>query len=77
MVHDIYAMYLTHYYTQRAKGQLRSSPGHSLSTVKAYLVKEWMLVLHHLVLIFIFLPITLVGSLELRGCNQRISVKVS
>lgn len=67
MVQDIYAMYLSHYYTQRAKGQCRSPQGHSPQTVKAFLVKEWMLVLHHLVLIFVFLPITLVGSLEVRG----------
>lgn len=70
MAHDIYAMYLTHYYSQRAKGQSRSPQGHSPHTVKAFLVKEWMLVLHHLVLILIFLPITLVGSLEVRGCSQ-------
>lgn len=63
MAQDIYAMYLTHYYTQRVKGQSRSPGGHSPQTVKAFLVKEWMLVLHHLVLILIFLPITLVGSL--------------
>lgn len=64
MAQDIYAMYLTHYYTQKVKGQCRSPQSHSLQTVKAYLVKEWMLVLHHLVLILIFLPITLVSPLE-------------
>lgn len=59
MAQDIYAMYLTHYNTQKVKGQSRSPQGHSFQTVKAYVVKEWILVLHHLVLIFICLPITL------------------
>lgn len=67
MAQDIYAMYLTHYYNQKAKSQSRSPQGHSPQTVKAFLLREWMLVLHHLVLIFIFLPITLVGFLEVRG----------
>lgn len=64
MAQDIYAMYLTHYNTQKVKGQSRSPQGHSFQTVKAYVVKEWILVLHHLVLIFICLPITLVSPLE-------------
>lgn len=64
MAQDIYAMYLTHYHIQMVKGQSRSPRGHSPQTVKAFLVKEWMLVLHHLVLIFIFLPIALVSMLE-------------
>lgn len=71
MAHDIYAMYLTHYYTQKVKGQSRSPQGHSFRTVKAFLVKEWILVLHHLVLIFICLPITLVSPLEGWVRNQR------
>ncbi|XP_070685634.1 TLC domain-containing protein 3A-like [Pempheris klunzingeri] len=59
MAHDIYAMYLSHYHTQRVRGQCSSDIGHSLHTVKAFLLKERMLVLHHLVLLLIFMPITL------------------
>lgn len=61
MAYDIYAMYLSHYHTQRVRGQSRSYSSHSLQTVKAFLSKDWMLVLHHLVLLLIFMPITLVS----------------
>ncbi|XP_034557320.1 TLC domain-containing protein 3A-like [Notolabrus celidotus] len=59
MAYDILAMYLSHYHTQRVRGQSSSYSGHSAHTVKAFLRKDWMLVLHHLVLLLIFLPITL------------------
>lgn len=52
MVYDIYAMYLSHYHTPRVTG-------HSLQTLKAFLRKDWMMVLHHLALVLIFMPITL------------------
>ncbi|XP_031733659.1 TLC domain-containing protein 3A [Anarrhichthys ocellatus] len=52
MVYDVYAMYLSHYHTHRVTG-------HSLQTLKAFLMKDWMMVLHHLALVLIFLPITL------------------
>ncbi|XP_068562037.1 TLC domain-containing protein 3A-like [Cebidichthys violaceus] len=52
MVYDVFAMYLSHYHSQ-------SFTGHSLQTLKAFLMKDWMIVLHHLVLVLVFLPITL------------------
>lgn len=62
MAFDIYAMYLNHYHIQRVRGHSRSYSSHSLQTVKAFLVKDWMLVLHHLVLLLVFMPIALVGT---------------
>ncbi|XP_022623352.1 protein FAM57A [Seriola dumerili] len=59
MAHDIYAMYLSHFHNQRVRGQVSEHSGHSLQTVKAFLVKDWMLILHHLTLLLIFMPITL------------------
>ncbi|XP_054457808.1 TLC domain-containing protein 3A-like [Anoplopoma fimbria] len=59
MVYDIYAMYLSHYHTQKVRGHSGLYSGHSLQAVKAFLTKDWMLVLHHLVLLLVFLPITL------------------
>ncbi|XP_068174057.1 TLC domain-containing protein 3A-like [Antennarius striatus] len=59
MAFDIYAMYLSHYFSQRVRGQSEAYSSHSLRTVKGFLKKEWMLVLHHLVLLLIFMPITL------------------
>lgn len=57
MAYDIFAMYLSHYHTQRVRGQ--GGSGHSAHTVKAFLRKDWMLVLHHMTLLLVFLPITL------------------
>ncbi|GAA6218780.1 protein FAM57A-like isoform X1 [Lates japonicus] len=59
MAHDIYAMYLSHFHNQRVKGQVSAHSGHSLHTVRAFLFKDWMLILHHLALLLIFMPITL------------------
>lgn len=60
MAQDIYVMYLSHFHIQRVRGHSSSYSSHSLQTVKAFLAKDWMLVLHHLVLLLIFMPITLV-----------------
>ncbi|XP_053728122.1 TLC domain-containing protein 3A-like [Synchiropus splendidus] len=59
MAGDIYFMYLTHFYNQRVKGHTSPETTHSLKTVKAFLIREWMLVLHHLILLLVFMPITL------------------
>ncbi|XP_028275790.1 protein FAM57A-like [Parambassis ranga] len=59
MAFDIFAMYLTHYHTQRVRGRSSVPCGHSLQTVRAFLTKDLMLVLHHAALLFIFMPITL------------------
>ncbi|XP_024910627.1 protein FAM57A-like isoform X2 [Cynoglossus semilaevis] len=59
MAYDIYAMYLTHFYTQRDKSAEGAHSRHSLHTVRAFLLREWMLVLHHLVLLVVFLPVVL------------------
>lgn len=69
MAHDIYAMYLSHFYNQRVKGQVGAHSGHSLQTVRAFLFKDWMLILHHLALLLIFVPITLVRS-ERSHCHS-------
>ncbi|KAM4565662.1 TLC domain-containing protein 3A-like [Odontesthes bonariensis] len=59
MAFDIYAMYLSHYHTERVRGGSGSHSSHSLQTVRAFLIKDWMLVLHHVALLLIFMPITL------------------
>ncbi|XP_030007427.1 ceramide synthase-like isoform X1 [Sphaeramia orbicularis] len=59
MANDIYAMYLSHYHTQRVKGHMSTYRRHSFQTMKEFLIREWMLVLHHVVLLLVFLPITL------------------
>lgn len=66
MAFDIYAMYLTHFHTQKARGHI--SGHHSRQTIKAFLCKDWMLVLHHVALFFIFMPITLVRTTGKSHC---------
>ncbi|KAG7470662.1 hypothetical protein MATL_G00116180 [Megalops atlanticus] len=58
MSYDIYAMYLSHYYTYQVKGY-KEYREHSLYTLKAFFRRDFLLVLHHAVLLTIFLPITL------------------
>ncbi|XP_019950574.2 TLC domain-containing protein 3A [Paralichthys olivaceus] len=59
MALDIYAMYLSHFHAQGGKDPGRAPSGHSLQTVRDFLHKDWILVLHHLTLLLVFLPITL------------------
>lgn len=66
MAFDIFAMYLSHYHIQKVQGHRGTYSSHSLDTLKSFLMKEWLLVLHHLSLLVIFLPITLVS--RARGC---------
>lgn len=57
MAFDIFAMYLSHFHTQKVKSP--TAHLHSLQTVRAFLFKDRMLVLHHVALLSIFMPITL------------------
>lgn len=59
MAYDIFAMYLSHYYRFQVKGH-EDYRGHSLRTISLFVKKEFLLVLHHIALLTILLPITLV-----------------
>lgn len=73
MTYDIFAMYLSHYHRFRVKG-LKEYKQHSLRTVNTFVRKEFLLVLHHIALLTILLPVTLVrgGGIKktLRSQNQ-------
>ena len=58
MAYDLYAMYLSHWHSLRVRGQ--EVRCHSLHTVWNFLLRDRLMVLHHLALLFVFLPITLV-----------------
>lgn len=64
MAFDIFAMYVSHYHIQKAKGHPSTYSHHSLDTLKGFLMKECMLVVHHLSLLVVFLPIALVSGAE-------------
>lgn len=59
MTYDIFAMYLSHYYRFHVKGH-EDYKQHSLRTVNSFVRKEFLLVLHHIALLTILLPVTLV-----------------
>ncbi|CAN9511034.1 unnamed protein product [Ophioblennius macclurei] len=56
MAFDIFAMYLSHYHNQRVKGH---GGDHSVHTVRSFLLRDSLLVLHHAVLLLIFMPVCL------------------
>lgn len=64
MAFDIFAMYVSHYHIYKVKGHPSTYRNHSLDTLKGFLMKDWMLVVHHLSLLIVFLPITLVSGAE-------------
>ncbi|KAF7644067.1 hypothetical protein LDENG_00228730 [Lucifuga dentata] len=69
MTYDIFAMYLSHYHRFHVKGH-EEYKQHSLRTVNSFFCKEFQLVLHHIALLTILLPVTLVrerGTTE-SGC---------
>lgn len=59
MTYDIFAMYLSHYHRFRVKGH-EEYKQHSLRTVNSFVRREFLLVLHHIALLTILLPVTLV-----------------
>lgn len=59
MTYDIFAMYLSHYHRFRVKGH-EDYKGHSLRTISSFVRREFLLVLHHIALLTILLPVTLV-----------------
>ncbi|RVE64667.1 hypothetical protein OJAV_G00128280 [Oryzias javanicus] len=59
MAFDIYAMYASHFHAARLRDGSGSPRGHSLQTVRAFLTRDWLLVLHHVALLLVFMPITL------------------
>lgn len=61
MTYDIFAMYLSHYHRFRVKGH-EDYKGHSLRTVSSFVRREFLLVLHHIALLTILLPVTLVRN---------------
>lgn len=58
MTYDIGAMYLSHYHRFRVKGH-EDHARHSLRTVRAFLRREFLLVLHHIALLTVLLPVTM------------------
>lgn len=58
MTYDLFAMYLSHYHRFRVKGHEEYSR-HSLRTIRSFVRREFLLVLHHIALLTVLLPVTL------------------
>uniref|UniRef100_A0A4W5QCX7 TLC domain-containing protein n=1 Tax=Hucho hucho TaxID=62062 RepID=A0A4W5QCX7_9TELE len=65
MAFDIYAMYLSNYHSQKVKGH-KAYRKHSLLTIKLFLLRHPLLVVHHMVLLTVFM--TGVGGDFFIGC---------
>uniref|UniRef100_A0A8C6U9L4 TLC domain-containing protein n=1 Tax=Neogobius melanostomus TaxID=47308 RepID=A0A8C6U9L4_9GOBI len=61
MTYDLFAMYLSHFHRFRVKGH-KEYQVHSLHTVQSFIRREALLVLHHIALLTVLLPITLVQT---------------
>lgn len=60
MAYDTYAMYQVHYLSEQNKGHA-AYKRHSLHTITNFLLKDLLLVLHHMALLTIFMPVALVS----------------
>lgn len=56
MTFDIFAMYLIYFHKQRVKGY---AGDHSIHMVRSFLLRDTMMVLHHAVLLVVFMPVSL------------------
>ncbi|XP_057695086.1 ceramide synthase-like isoform X2 [Corythoichthys intestinalis] len=59
MATDLVAMYLSHYHIQRRQSQNSIYNSHNQQTMKAFFSKDWLLILHHLTLVLVFMPIAM------------------
>lgn len=61
-VYDIYAMFMCYWYKLRVKGHEEASaaPQHMRSAVRSYLRREFLMVLHHVVMVTVCFPVSVV-----------------
>lgn len=60
MTYDIYVMYLCHWHKSQEKGILEKK--HSLASVRSFLLRERLMVTHHLFILIVLTPITQVRA---------------
>uniref|UniRef100_A0A8C8VL82 TLC domain containing 3B n=1 Tax=Pelusios castaneus TaxID=367368 RepID=A0A8C8VL82_9SAUR len=57
-IYDIYAMFLCHWHKYRVKGHEAAGPRSLRTVTRAYLHKECLMVLHHLCMVLVCFPIS-------------------
>uniref|UniRef100_A0A5F9D2N6 TLC domain-containing protein n=1 Tax=Oryctolagus cuniculus TaxID=9986 RepID=A0A5F9D2N6_RABIT len=65
-IYDIYAMFLCHWHKYQVKGHGRDdgdarAPGSTWAVVRGYLHKEFLMVLHHAVMVLVCFPLSVVS----------------
>jgi hypothetical protein len=63
-VYDIYAMFMCYWYKLRVKGheEAATAPKHMGSALLSYLRREFLMVLHHVVMVTVCFPVSVVTS---------------
>lgn len=62
-IYDIYAMFMCHWHRYRVKGHEVASGAQSLRTVtRTYLHKEFLMVVHHLFMVLVCFPVSVVSG---------------
>lgn len=61
-VYDIYAMFMCYWYKLQVKGHedVSATPKHMTSALTSYLRREFLMVLHHVVMVTVCFPVSVV-----------------
>lgn len=70
-VYDIYAMFMCYWYKLQVKGHEEASavPQHMSSALISYLRREFLMVLHHVVMVTVCFPVSVVTVMHCSFCR--------
>lgn len=73
-VYDIYAMFMCYWYKLQVKGHEEASavPQHMSSVLTSYLRREFLMVLHHVVMVTVCFPVSVVTVTHCSFCQAEI-----
>lgn len=73
-VYDIYAMFMCYWYKLRVKGHEEASaaPQHMGTALTSYLRREFLMVLHHVVMVTVCFPVSVVTVTHCSFCSAEI-----
>lgn len=63
-IYDIYAMFLCHWYKLQVKDHEESEAKPMSSAISGYLRREFLMVLHHVVMVTVCFPVSVVSANE-------------
>lgn len=69
-VYDIYAMFMCYWYKMQVKGheEATAAPQHMSSALTSYLRREFLMVLHHVVMVTVCFPVSVVTVTRCSFC---------